>query len=55
MINLPHRPKWSAEALGELNLRLKEFLGNDMRFEVVYRESIGLEKSGKYRFSVCSV
>ncbi len=55
VINLARGPNWSAGALGELNLRLKEFLGNDMQFEVVYRESIGLEKSGKYRFSVCSV
>ena len=55
VINLARGPNWSVEALGELSLRLKEFLGSNMRFEVVYCESIGLEKSGKYRFSVSSV
>jgi phenylacetate-CoA ligase len=34
---------------------VQHFLGNDMRFDVVYMDEIPQEDTGKYRFSICLV
>jgi phenylacetate-CoA ligase len=54
-VNLVKGPQWSPASLDELTARARRYLGEKMRLQVEYRETIPLEKSGKYRFSICSL
>lgn len=54
-LNLVKGPVWSERSTAKLLANLREFLGQDMRFEVSYHERIPQEQSGKYRFCVSSL
>ena len=54
-VNVVKGPQWAETATQDLLRKAANFLGEDMAFDVVYRTSIPHEKSGKYRFSICTV
>jgi hypothetical protein len=54
-VNVVKSPAWSEESTADLLRKAANFLGADMIFDVVYLASIPHEKSGKYRFSICSL
>jgi len=45
-------PGWSQEALDTLIAKVRAFLGDAMAVEVEFTDAIGLESSGKYRFTI---
>lgn len=54
-LNVVKGQAWSEQALAGLLAKTREFLGADLKIDVEYRESIPLEKSGKYRFSISTI
>jgi phenylacetate-CoA ligase len=54
-LNLVKGPVWSEKATATLLTNLREWLGDDMRFEVSYLPRIPQEQSGKYRFCVSTL
>ena len=54
-VNLVKGSEWTAQALAELTVRTRRYLGEDMQLHVKFREDIPLERSGKYRFSISTV
>lgn len=48
-------PGWSEEGLQTLSRRLRGFLGDEMIVRTEFPESIPLEASGKYRFTISTV
>ena len=54
-INLVKGRDWSVRTNDELVRRTKKFLGADMQTEIVLREDIPLERSGKYRFAISTL
>lgn len=54
-INLVKGPDWSLQTQESLVGRAREFLGTDMQIEIICRDNIPLEKSGKYRFSISTL
>ncbi len=54
-VNLVKGSEWSQNTQDILASRIREYLGTDMQVEVMFRDSIPLEKSGKYRFSVSTL
>jgi len=54
-VNLVRGPQWSPSLLDELGTRVRRYLGDDIRLRIEYRDHIPPEKSGKYRFSICTL
>jgi phenylacetate-CoA ligase len=54
-VNVVKSPAWSEQSTADLLAKAANFLGADMNFEVVYLPAIPHEKSGKYRFSICTI
>lgn len=54
-INLVRGGEWSAETQRELISRARRYLGEDMQFELSFRDRIPAEKSGKYRFCISTL
>ena len=51
-IHIVRGSDWSEGSLAALLDRSRTFLGADMEFEVLFPDSIPLERSGKHRFSI---
>jgi hypothetical protein len=54
-INIVKGPLWSQESLTQLLARGRSYLGEDMRFDVAFKDHIAFEKSGKYRFAISNI
>jgi phenylacetate-CoA ligase len=54
-INVVKGRDWSPPAEGELIRKAREFLGGDMQVEVEFKDDIPMEKSGKFRFTICTL
>lgn len=54
-VNLVKGREWSLQSLDELTTRVHRYLGDDMQLQVMYRDNISREKSGKYRFSISTL
>jgi len=54
-INVVKGHEWSSQTLIDLTARVHKYLGNDMRLQLIFRDNIPLERSGKYRFSISTL
>jgi phenylacetate-CoA ligase len=54
-VRLVRGPQWTPAALEELTARTRRYLGDAMQVCIEYQERIPPEKSGKHRFSICSL
>jgi phenylacetate-CoA ligase len=54
-VNVVKSQAWGEESTADLLRKAGNFLGADMQFDVVYLPAIPHEKSGKYRFSICTL
>jgi phenylacetate-CoA ligase len=54
-LNLVRGPVWTEQSTATLLANLRDFLGQDMLFDVSYRERIPQEQSGKFRFCVSTI
>lgn len=54
-INLVKAPDWTAATMTELMVRIRRYLGEDIRLETEFKDQIPLERSGKYRFSISTL
>jgi phenylacetate-CoA ligase len=54
-VNIVKGPLWSQESLTQLLARGRSYLGEDMRFDVAFKDHIAFEKSGKYRFAISNI
>jgi len=54
-VNLVKGHDWSPRTLDNLIARVREFLGNDMQVQIMVRDNIPFEASGKYRFSISTL
>lgn len=54
-LNLVRGPDWTNKSEQELISKTKEFLGDDMQVNIVYKSAIPHAKSGKYLFSVSNL
>lgn len=51
-VNVVKGKEWSPQTLADLTARVHKYLGSDMRLQLIFRDDIPLEKSGKYRFAI---
>lgn len=54
-INLVKAADWTEAGRIELMARIRHYLGNDIRLKIEFKDSIPLERSGKYRFSISTL
>jgi hypothetical protein len=54
-VNVVKGKEWSPQTLADLTARVHKYLGSDMRLQLVFRDDIPLEKSGKYRFAISTL
>ena len=54
-VNLVRGPEWSDRSADELTRRIGTFLGHTMGVDIVLRENIPLDPSGKHRFSISTL
>jgi phenylacetate-CoA ligase len=55
VVNLVKGQEWSSATQTELVSRLRRYLGSEMRFNLIFSNSIAQEASGKYRFAICNI
>lgn len=54
-IRVARGPDWTDALAQSLTDKARHYLGSDMRIDFEYVERIESEKSGKFRFSICSI
>lgn len=54
-VNLVKAPGWTDDIMNALAARIRNYLGDDIRLNVEFKDHIPLEQSGKYRFSISTL
>jgi len=54
-VNLVKASDWTEKTLIELMARIRQYLGEDIRLEIKFRDQIPPQQSGKYQFSISRV
>ena len=55
IIRIVKGQSWSSGDEAELIKKVREYLGDDVHTEIILQDSIPMEKSGKYRFSISNL